>query len=159
MDTATEEIAGEIRVWLIQFMEAQVHGISPRVLMEGHSFELGKYWQDLFDMDDFKTEIQSGWQPEGSDLLVLDSVRIADKFEKFGFRLAVLGRTIDLFSRSCDLVACFPEEVTPERGGQNSSNANLMLQTDCLKAGFRLWRETGIYLLNPTHERPDVLLE
>src|SRR5690242_9029528 len=35
-DDDTEQVAGELRAWLIQFVEAQSHGISPRVLADGH---------------------------------------------------------------------------------------------------------------------------
>ena len=159
MDDESEEMAGELRAWLIQFIEAQAHGVSPRVLADGHSLELSRYWQELFDLDDFNAEIQADWQPEGSDLLVISSIQIVEQFEGQGIRLAALGRTIDLFGRSCDLVAYFPEGATPERARPSLVKADPTLKADCLKAGFRLWRGTGIYLMNPSQERPDVLLE
>ena len=97
---------------------------------------------------------------------------IPPKFEKSGIGLAVLGRSIEMFSRNCDLVACFPEEIEtyadsdPDPSLQPNSQAGrslkpwiARLRDNCLRIGFREWNETGIYLLNPTHERPDVLLE
>jgi len=80
-DDATEETAGELRTWLIQFIEAQDHGISSRVLGVGYSLELSRYWQELFDFDEFKAEIQKAWQTEGSDLLVVRSIQILDRFQ------------------------------------------------------------------------------
>ena len=158
-DDDTEQVAGELRAWLIQFVEAQSHGISPRVLADGHSLELSRYWQELFDLDEFKAEIQSGWQPEGADLLVIISIHLVEQSEGQGIRLAALARTIDLFGRNCDLVACFPEGDAPEGGRSGFTKADLMLQDECLKTGFRPWGETGIYLMNPTQKRPNVLLE
>ena len=84
---------------------------SPRVLGDGYSLEISRYWQELFDLDEFKPEIQSGWQTEGVDLFIVASIWILDRFEGQGIGLAALGRTIDLFSRSCDLVACIPEAL------------------------------------------------
>ena len=168
VDDHTEEQAGELRAWLIQFLEAQAHGISPRVLGDGYSLEISRYWQELFDLDEFEPEIQNRWQTEGSDLLVIGSIQILDQFEGQGIRLATLGRTIDLFSRNCDLVACFPETLQDSLGSTVScsnqeandlSKAIAMFTQDCIAAGFQPWGDTGLYLLNPTHQRPDVLLE
>jgi len=172
VDDETEEPAGEVRACLVQFSEAQAHGISSRVLGDGYSQEISIYWQELFDGDDFTVEIQNGWQTERTDLLIVGSVDTHPKFEISGIGLAALGRTIDLFSRSCDLVACFPEEMrnySNQKPGSslwkvqtvksNVEKAIARLQGYCLKCGFRLLGQTGIYLLNPTHERPDLLLE
>lgn len=158
-DDDTEETAGELRAWLIQFVEAQAYEISRRVLADSHSLELSRYWQALFDLNEFKADIQGDWQPEGSDLLVISSIQIGKQFEGQNIRLAALGRTIDLFGRSCDLIACFPDRETSEGTSPDGPKADGMLQKDFLKAGFRQWRDTGIYLLNPTQERPHVLLE
>ena len=168
MDDHTEEQAGELRAWLIQFLEAQAHGISPRVLGDGYSLEISRYWQELFDFNEFKPEIQNRLQTEGSDLLVVGSIQILDRFEGQGIRLAALGRTIDLFSRSCDLVACFPEAMQDSLdstlGNSNQETNNLseaiaMFTKDCIAAGFQPWGDNGLYLLSPTRQRPDVLLE
>jgi hypothetical protein len=168
MDDHTEEQAGTLRAWLIQFLEAEAHGFSPRVLGDGYSLEISRYWQELFDLDEFKSEIQNGWQTEGSDLLIVGSIQILDQFETQGIGLAALGRTIDLFSRSCDLVACYPEAmqdsldstvVCSTQESSDLSKAIAMFTKDCIAAGFRRLGKTGLYLLNPTHERPDVLLE
>jgi hypothetical protein len=51
MDDHTEEQAGELRASLIQFLEAQAHGISPRVLADGYSLEISRYWQELLDFN------------------------------------------------------------------------------------------------------------
>lgn len=172
-DDETEETAGELRAWLIQFIEAQAHGISSRILGDGYSFELSRYWQELFDLDEFKPKIQTDWQTEGSDLLVVGSIQILDRFQGMGIRSAALGRTIDIFGRSCDLVACFPQAMQesldstvdcskpmkPETEKPDLKMAIAMLTKDLIVAGFRPWGETGLYLLNPTHERSDVLLE
>jgi hypothetical protein len=171
-DDETEEPAGEVRAWLVQFNEAQAHGISARILGDGYSQEISIYWQELFDGDDFTVEIQNGWQTEGIDLLIVGSVDIHPKFERSGVGLAALGRTIDLFSRSCDLVACVPEEMRNYSNPQPDSSpreaqtmeadeeeAIACLRSYCLKSGFRPLGQTGIFLLNPTHERPDRLLE
>jgi hypothetical protein len=169
----TEEQAGEMRAWLFQFLEAQAHGMSPRVLGDGYSLEISRYWQELFDLDEFKPEIKNRWQTEGSDLLVIGPIQIFDRFEGQGIRLAALGRTVDLFSRSCDLFACYPEAMqdslnstvdSPDRKTLQTeklgfSKAIAALTKDCLAAGLRPWSDTGLYLLNPTHQRPDVLLE
>ena|SRR5215472_6097081 len=66
----TEEEAGEVRAWLVQFDEAQSYGISHRILGDCFSQEISNYWQELFDHDEFKEEIQRGWQTEGNDLLI-----------------------------------------------------------------------------------------
>lgn len=172
VDHETEEEAGEVRAHLIQFSEAQAHGFNPRVLGDGYSLEISRYWQELFDMDEFKTEIQTGWRTEGCDLLIVSAVQVQPKFDKNWISLAALGRTIDLFSRSCDLVACCPEWIrdhsdstidfspknTPQTG-KELLRAVAMMKDDCKKVGFRQWDETGVYLLNPTRERPNVLLE
>jgi len=171
VDDETEEPAGEVRAWLVQFNEAQAHGISARILGDGYSQEISIYWQELFDGDDFTVEIQKGWQTGGTDLLIIDSVHIPQKLEVSGIALAALGRTIDLFSRSCDLVACFPGGMSysndkPDsilREGLNlegdEEKAIARLKAYCLKSGFRPLGRTGIFLLNPTHERLDRLLE
>jgi hypothetical protein len=105
--------------------------------------------------------------------LVVGSIQIFDRFEGQGIRLAALGRTIDLFSRSCDLVACFPESMQDsldstiecsEPMGPATERVDLRmaiatLTKDLIAAGFRPLGETGFYLLNPSLERPDVLLE
>lgn len=146
---------------------------TPWLLIDGHSLAVSRYWQELFDLDEFKSEMQSGWQTEGSDLLAISSIQILERFEGQGIRLAVLGRTIDLFGRSCDLVACWPEaeqdsldsavarseQRQPQTDMPDSSKNVPMLTKDCIAAGFRPWGETGLYLLNPTHEHPAVLLE
>lgn len=164
----TEEQAGEMRAWLIRFLEAEVHGFSPRVLGDGYSLEISRYWQELFDLDEFRAEIQNGWQTEGADLLIVGSMQIVDRFEEQGIGLAALGRTIDLFSRSCDLVACNPEAMQESLDStmgcsthetSDLSKAIAMFTKDCIAAGFRRLGKTGLYLLNPTNERPDVLLE
>jgi len=175
VDDETEEEAGEVRATLVQFSEAQAHGISSRVLGDGYSQEISRYWGELFDLDkdEFKTEIQKGWQTEGWDLLIVDAVQILPKFEKSGILLAALGRTIDLFSRSCHLVACVPDEMqagpdptvdvleketqSPRSFAQPKATASM--QDECLKAGFRSFGATGIYLLSPTQQRPNLLLE
>src|SRR5579859_2416731 len=174
VDNETEEAAGELRASLVQFGEAQAHGISSRVLGDGFSLEISRYWQELFDLNghEFKVEIQNGWLTEGTDLLIISSVQIPPKYEASGIGLATLGRTIALFSRSCDLVACLPkgmEDYSQSEGNFSQPKAPntsgklaktiARLQDDCLKAGFRAFGETGIYLLNPTHKRPDVQLE
>ncbi|HEU5413542.1 MAG TPA: hypothetical protein VFW31_07285 [Candidatus Angelobacter sp.] len=173
VDDHTEEQAGEMRAWLIQFLEAQAHGFSPRIVGDGYSLEISRYWQELFDLDEFRPEIQNDWQTEGSDLLIVGSMQILDRFEGQRIGLAALGRTIDLFSRSCDLVACFPESMQdslnsivecsepmePETERSDPRMAIAMLTKDLIAAGFRRLGKTGLYLLNPSHERPDVLLE
>lgn len=169
----TEETAGGLRVWLIQFIEAQAHGISSRVLGDGYTLELRRYWQELFDFDELKPEIQKAWQTEGSDLLVIRSIQILDRFQDQGIGLAAVARTIDLFSRSCDLVACLPEAMEEsldseilssgamrsQADRQHMRKAISVLVRDLRAAGFRALGETGLYLLNPTYERPHVLLE
>src|SRR5579864_5555725 len=175
VDDETEEEAGEVRASLVQFSEAQAHGISSRVLGDGYSQEISRYWEELFDLDtnEFKTEIQLGWQTEGCDLLIVDAVRVLPKFEKSGILLAALGRTVDLFSRSCHLVACIPDEMqagaeptvdfleqeTQSPRGIAQPKATDSMQDDCLRAGFRSFGATGIYLLSPTQQRTSVLLE
>ena len=47
MDDHTEEQAGTLLAWLIQFLEAEAHGFSPRVLGDGYSLEISRYWQEL----------------------------------------------------------------------------------------------------------------
>lgn len=172
-DDATEEPAGTLRAWLIQFIEAQAHGISSRILGDGYNLELSRYWQELFDFDELKPEVRIAWQTEGSDLLVVRSIQILDRFQGQGIGLAALGRTIDLFSRCCDLVACLPEAMEelldsdavsseqrrPRVDAQHLREAIAALEKDLIAAGFRPWGETGLYLLNPTRIRPDVLLE
>lgn len=106
-------------------------------------------------------------------MLVVGSIQILDRFEGQGIRLAALGRTIDLVSRSCDLVACYPEAMQDaldstvdysepmavQTKKPDLRKAIAMLTKDCLAAGFQPWGDTGLYLLNPTHQCPDVLLE
>jgi hypothetical protein len=172
-DDEKEEPAGEVRAWLVQFNQAQAHGINSRTLGDDYFQEISGYWQELFDPDGngFKVEIQDGWQTEGSDLLIIGLVHIPLRLEASGIGLAALGRTIDLFGPSCDLVACSPEVTkdyadheldcfpeTPMRGS-NLRTAITKLRGYCLKSGFRRWAETDIYLLNPAHERSDLLLE
>ena len=171
VDDETEKPAGELRACLVQFDEAQAHGIHSRVLGDGYSQEISIYWQELFDGNDFKVEIQNVWQTEGTDVLIIDSVDILPDFEASGIGLAALGRTIALFSRSCDLVACFPEAVRHDsnhkpdsslregKTGTHIAESIARLNSYCLKSGFRSLGKTGIYLLNPTHEHPDPLLE
>jgi hypothetical protein len=169
----SEEEAGELRAWLVQFNEAQIHGIGHRILGDCCSQEISNYWQELFDQDaaEFKTEIQRGWQTHGTDLLIIEAVQVSPKFEASAIGLAALGRTLTLFGRSCDLVACFPEGLEncsyPEadslqpmspRMASKLTEAVNRLRDNCVKAGFRVWGQTGICLLNPTHEHPDVLL-
>jgi len=172
-DDETEETAGELKAWLIHFSEAQAHGISSRILGDGYSLELSRYWQELFAFDEFKAEIQKAWQTEGSDLLVVRSIQILDQFQEHGIGLAALGRTINLFSRSCDLVACLPDAMEEfcdagldaaktrrlEVNAGQLKKAIATLTDDLIAAGFQQWGDAGLYLLNPTHERPDVLLE
>ena len=166
-----EEPAGEVRAWLVQFNQAQDHGINSRILGDDYFQEISGYWQELFDPDgnEFKVEIQDGWKTEGCDLLIIGLVHIPPRLEASGIGLAAFGRTIGLFSRSCDLVACSPEEMrnyadgeldrplaeTPTKDG-NLREAITKLRGYCLKSGFRRWAKTGIYLLNPSHDRPDL---
>lgn len=172
-DDGTEEMAGELRAWLVQFTKAHAHGISSRILGDGYSLELSRYWQELFDFDELKHEIQMAWQTKGPDLLVVRSIQIMDRFHGQGIGLAALGRTVDLFSRACDLVACLPEAIEEffdsgldssesrrlELGAGLLKKAIAMLTNDLITAGFQQYRYTGLYLLNPTRERLDVLLE
>lgn len=174
VDDETSESAGQVRAWLVQFSEAQARGISSRVLADGYSLEISQYWQELFELggEDFKSEIRSRWQTDGTDLLIIGSIQIPPKFEKSGIGLAALGRSVELFSRSCDLIACFPEgiEAAPDSDldltlqpnsqvGSSLKQSIARLRDDCLRMGFREWSKTGFYLLNPTREHPDVLLE
>lgn len=80
---------------------------------DGCSQEISDYWQELFDHDgdEFKEEIQRGWQTEGTDLLIISAVQVSPRFEASAIGLAALGRTVELFGRSCDLVACFPKGI------------------------------------------------
>lgn len=172
-DDETEETAGDLRAWLVQFTEAHALGFSSRILGDGYSLELSRYWQELFDFDEFKLEIQTAWQTEGSDLLVVRSLQILDRFHGQGIGLAALGRTVDLFSRACDLVACLPEAMEayfdlgrdssePRRQGLDAGHltkAIALLTNNLIAAGFQRWGDTGLFLLNPTHKRPDILLE
>jgi len=145
-----EQQAGELRAWLIQFLEARAHNFSPRVLGDGYSLEISRYWQELFDLDEFRPEIQNGWQTEGADLLIVVSILILDRFEGQGIGLAALGRTIDLFSRSCDLVACNPEAMKESLNStvgcstqetNDLSQAIAMFTKDCIAAGSTIGKD------------------
>jgi hypothetical protein len=64
---------------------------TPWLLIDSHSLAVSRYWQELFDLDEFKSEIQSGWQPEGSDLLAISSIQILERFEGQGIVWRFLG--------------------------------------------------------------------
>jgi hypothetical protein len=167
--------AGEISAWLVQFSEAEAQGIRPRLLGDGYSQEISSYWQELFDLDtdEFRSEIKKRWKTKGSDLLIIDSVWVSPDFRGAGMGWAAVGRTIDFFRRTCDLVACIPRLVNANTVplSDSSTNADILssasveeqnvvarLQDRCLKAGFRPYGTDGIYLLNPTHWRSNMLL-
>jgi hypothetical protein len=165
----SEQTAGYVNASLLQFGDALEHGVSPDQLGDGISGDFAEYWEMLFDPDTgrWKDELQTEFDIDRTDLLVIDCIETQHKLRGHGVGLLAAERVIEVFGVGCGLVACkpWPLQFTPAFAANPQRLAQLRppvtdletsvrkLRTYCSKAGF--WRvgNSGIHVMSTSQRK------
>jgi hypothetical protein len=110
-DTESDVIVGRIASCLVQVGRVADAGEDLFDVMDGDSSELGKYHAAFFKPHecDYKDSIRRQFVDiYPLDLLILHQAEIQPAFQKHGFGLLAVSRTIDVFGENCGLVAMKP---------------------------------------------------
>jgi hypothetical protein len=110
-DTESDHIVGRISSILVQVGRVADAGEDLFDVMDGDSSELGKYHAAFFKPHecDYKDNIRRQFVDiYPLDLLVVEHAEIEPTFQKRGFGLLAVSRTIDVFGENCGLVAMKP---------------------------------------------------
>lgn len=110
-DTKLKIIVGRISSLLIQVGRVADAGEDLFEVMDGESSDLGEYHAAFFKPHDcdYKDSIRRQFVDIFPvDLLIIDHVEIQPAFQKHGFGLLAVSRTIDIFGENCGLVAMKP---------------------------------------------------
>lgn len=77
----SEQTAGYVNASLLQFADALEHGVSPDQLGDGISGDIAEYWELLFGPDTgrWKDELQTEFDIDRTDLLVIDCIEVQHK--------------------------------------------------------------------------------
>lgn len=153
------EQCGLLQAYLIQFDQAEACGIDTWDVGDAVCGTVATYWEALFDVEAgaWRPDIQGQHAVTSRNLLIVDYIEVNPKFRGHKIPAASVERLIDLFGAGCAVVACIPTPVQflpafaddlPRRQVTNCSEREDLkkLQDYWLQAGFRPYKETGIYL-------------
>jgi hypothetical protein len=172
-DTKLNIVVGRISALLVQVGRVADAGEDLFEVMDGESNELGKYHSAFFKSDDcdYKDKIRQQFVDIfGLDLLIIHYVEIQRTFQRHGFGLLAVSRTIDIFGENCGLVAMkpFPLQFTnyldpgwrPPESIENSTRAfraaTQKLRSHWARVGFKRVNGTGYCALSPARKRPSL---
>jgi GNAT superfamily N-acetyltransferase len=151
------EPAGQIRIYIYRFWDAQEHRVSSHDVFDADSEEMLDWYKLLFNpktqcfnkhVADLHDQIVT---PE--DILILDEVEVVPEHRGVGLGLALVSRMIDTLSTGVGIVVTnpFPSETHPI---YSESKSIQKLRDYWSKLGFkRIGRSAG-YCLSMTKKRP-----
>ena len=132
--------------------------------------ELSDYFSNLFDEDDFSSEIQSMLEPaSGRDLLIIDRVEIDPEFRGKNLGLIAAMKTIETFSGGCAYVTLRPcplqfglyrndakklKTLKYDEFEKTESRARKRLQKYWGQLGFKQIRDTDVFILSTAYNLP-----
>ncbi len=142
-------------------------------VMDGESSELGKYHSVFFKAHDYDYNDRIRRQFVDIlplDLLIINHVEILPAFQRHGFGLLAVSRTMDVFGEYCGLVAMKPFPLQfrnyldpgwrPADGIRDSKTefraATEKLRSHWARAGFKLVSGTDYCALSTAKKRPSL---
>jgi hypothetical protein len=170
-DTESDDIVGRITSFFVQVGRVADAGEDLFDVMDGDSSELGKYHAAFFKPHecDYKDSIRRQFVDiYPLDLLILEHAEIEPAFQKRGFGLLAVARTIDVFGENCGVVAMKPFPLqfrnyldpgwsSPEGIDDPQTAfriASEKLRRHWARAGFKRVNGTDYWALCPARKRP-----
>lgn len=98
---------GEVQVFLAQLGAAREAGLLAYDTLDAER-ETAEYLVLLDKDDEWREDLQKRFEIYSDDLLILNRIKIKEAYRGRGFALLALRQIIDVFARSCGLIACFP---------------------------------------------------
>jgi len=172
-NTESNLTVGMISALLVQVGRVADAGEDLFEVIDGESSELGKYYSAFFKAHDYDYNERIRRQFVDIlplDLLIINHVEILPAFQKHGFGLLAVSRTIDVFGENCGLVAMKPfplqfrNYLDPDwRAAGNIQNpktefraATQKLRSHWAQAGFKLVSGTDYCALSTASKRPSL---
>jgi hypothetical protein len=164
---------GIISALLVQVGRVADAGEDLFEVMDGASAELGRYHTAFFKPHDHDYN-EKIWNQFVDiiplDLLIINHVEVLPAFQKHGFGLLAVSRTIDVFGENCGLVAMKPfplqfrnylEPGWRPAGGIRDPGTEFRAATEKLRshwarAGFKLVSGTDYCALSTARKRPSL---
>src|SRR5579871_4775828 len=136
---------GGFRLYKVLRGLAMSYGHEVHAVCRAHSPALLRYCRAVFDrrLDSFRTEVEGRFHCLGADLLILDSLTLAQRWRGHRLGLLAVRRLLDVFEGGCGLVVCKP---SPWEGA--GAHGKVRLRRYFKHLGFRRIGKTGYYGLS-----------
>lgn len=147
---------GEVVLYKVLLGLATNYGESTFEIFDCHSQELLEIYEALFDLDtgDIKDEIEGQYACLGSDLLIVDRVRLEPQWRGLKLGLLALRKLIDIHQSDCRLVVCQPYPLENADTPAQRRAGKVTLRRYFKQLGFRRIARTDFYGLSTTYVMP-----
>jgi GNAT superfamily N-acetyltransferase len=165
---------GSVSAFLVHLEQAYEDGMPWFDVLDAHSADMAVYLNLIDDSESRYTEwVETRFEPFGSDLLILDRIRIEPEHRGHGYGLYAAELIINGFGPSSGLVACVPAPYellrdAPIRTNDNGAQigherpipgweaAEAKLRKHWSLLGFQQVASSDVFALSLTARRPSI---